>query len=467
MAQSQKSLSWLPFAVAAVCALAFAGWLNLPAPHTEAPRTPQKWNRTGATRKELKGADVTTAGPGKPSAAPGDWPHLRGPKRDNIAVPVRPLARAWPAGGPKVLWRIAVGEGHAGATVHNGRVYLIDYDNDKKLDVIRCLSFDDGQEIWRTAYPVMVKQNHGRSRTVPAVTDRFVVTIGPKHHVYCCDAATGKVVWKKDLMADFGTGDLPWYAGQCPLIDGDRVILAPGGKPLMMAVELASGREIWRVKGADEMGVTHSSIAIMTFGGQKQYVYLAHDGIFGIAADSGAVLWTLPVWKKAQAYVPTPLVIDGERILFSAGYGAGCQMVKLAKEGDKIKAAPLWTLPASVFGADQQTPILYKDHIFGTLPPVENGELGCLDLSGKRLWNAGATTRMGLGPYLITADGLILALSDRNGTLHLGSIDPAGYKELAQHKIVKGSYPWGPMALAGSRLILRDETEMLCVDLGQ
>lgn len=469
MNQSKKKLQWwMPVAVAALCALAYGAWLKMPAPQ-ETVRTPMKWNRTGAVRKEQQGADVTTLGPGKPSALPGDWPGFRGPRRDNIAETAAPLPRTWPAGGPKVLWRVAVGEGHAGAAVHNGRVYLIDYDQVKKEDAIRCLSLDDGREIWRTAYPVKINKIHGITRTVPAVTDKYVVTIGPKHHAYCCDAATGRVIWKKDFTAEFGTDNLQWYAGQCPLIDGERVILAPAGKPLMMAVDLVTGKEVWRTKDHEGMGITHSSIAVMTFDGKKQYLYCTHQGVVSVAADDGKVLWTHPGWKINIAVVATPLVIDKDRIFFSGGYGAGCQMVQLVKAGETVKPQVLWQLKATNFGSDQQTAILYKDHLYGTIPPIESGEMACLDLTGKRLWTS--PMRFALGPFMMTADGLTLALCAKNGpdegSLVLATMDPAGFKELAKAKLLKGPDCWGPMALAGSRLILRDLTEMICVDLGQ
>ena len=105
---------------------------------------------------------------------------------------------------PRELWAIDVGEGYAGAAVLNGRVYLMDYDRDKKQDALRCLSLADGREIWRFAYPVPVKRNHGMSRTVPAVTDKLVVAMGPKCHVVCLDPATGELRWGLDLVRQFG-----------------------------------------------------------------------------------------------------------------------------------------------------------------------------------------------------------------------------------------------------------------------
>ena len=89
-------------------------------------------------------------------------------------------------------WQTELGEGHAGAAVRDGRVFVLDYDRAASADVLRCLSLADGRDIWRFAYPVGVKRNHGMSRTMPAVTDKFVVTVGPKCDVSCLDPATGQ-----------------------------------------------------------------------------------------------------------------------------------------------------------------------------------------------------------------------------------------------------------------------------------
>jgi len=413
-------------------------------------------------------------GLGKPSQAPGDWPQFRGANRDNIAPgaspaaaigPINPMGRigrSWPKEGPKVLWRVAVGEGFAAAAVHQSRVYVVDYDREKEEDAIRCLSLDDGAEIWRYTYSASIKRNHGMSRTIPAVTDRFVVSLGPKCNVRCLDAVSGALVWKKDLVEECETVVPPWYAGQCPLLDGDRVILAPAAKPLMMAVELATGREMWRTKENEGAGMTHTSITPMTFHGRKQFIYSAQTTIFGVDGENGNILWSYPQWKKALAYVPSPLAVGEDRVFLTFGYGAGSVMLRLKEEGGAITAEEVFRLAPQVFGCDQQTPILYENHIYGVRGKEE---MVCLDLDGAVKW-ASKGQKFGLGPYMI-ADGLLLALNDADGTLLMAEASPVQYKELARAKLLKNQEAWGPMAIAGGRLILRDVAEMICVDVGQ
>lgn len=400
-------------------------------------------------------------GAGVPSALGGTWPGFRGPARDGVAHDAAGLLRAWPPEGPKVLWRTPVGEGYAGPAVRQGRVYLIDYDKERGEDAIRCLSLDDGREIWRYTYSVRVRPNHGMSRTVPAVNDEFVVTLGPKCHVTCLRAETGELVWKLDLVKDYGTTVPPWYAGQCPLLDGDVVILAPGGDPLMMAVELATGAIRWRTPNPGGHEMTHSSIvAVDAEGTGRQYVYCSSQAALGVAAADGRLLWTHPGWRVPTANVPTPVPVGADRVFLCGGYGSGSLMLQFIPGATNVQEA--FRLTADVFGSQQHTPVLYDDHLYGVEP---RGELVCLDLSGKRVWASGAQRRFGLGPFLV-ADGLLFIVDDASSVLHLVEASPVGYRELASAKVLHGHEPWAPMALVGGRLILRDVTEMVCIQVG-
>lgn len=415
---------------------------------------------------EQQNTGTPIAGSGEPGPVAGSWPQFRGADRTNVVRDAPSLARSWPSEGPRTLWNLEVGEGHAGAAIHNGRVYLIDYDREKKEDVIRCLSLADGAEIWRYTYSVKVKRNHGMSRTVPAVNDDYVVALGPKCHVHCLDAKTGRLVWKLDLVAQFGTTVPPWYAGQCVLLDGDAAVLAPGGDPLMMAVELATGRVLWETPNPGGWDMTHSSIVPMDYGGTRQYVYCTTFGVVGVSARDGRILWTKPDWRITLATVPSPVVVGPDRVFLSGGYNSGCVMIRLKGDGDAVETEEVFRLKHTVFGADQHTPILYKNHIYGVIP---GGELACLDLEGNRLWTSGGDKRFGLGPYLL-ADGLLLILNDQKGTfpegtLHIVEAGPGGYRELASARVLDGHDAWAPMAMAGGRLILRDLTQLVCLQV--
>ena len=396
---------------------------------------------------------------GVPTALPGAWPRFRGDNFDGISEENVTLARSWDDGEPKVLWGIDVGEGYAGAAILGGRVYVLDYDAVEQADALRCLALSDGKEIWRYSYPVKIKRNHGMSRTVPAATEEYVVAMGPLCHVICLDSTTGDFRWALDLARDFKTTVPDWYAGQCPLIDGDRAILAPGGDALMIAVDCGTGEIVWQTPNPHNWNMTHSSIIPMEFGGRRMYVYCGSGGVVGVSPEDGSILWETTDWKISIATVPSPVVVGEGLIFLSGGYNAGSMMLQLSEDGGRLTAEPLFRLKAGVFGSAQQTPIFFNGHIYGVRP---DGQLVCLDLDGKLVWASGASHRFGLGPYMI-ANGLIYVMDD-SGLLTLANATPDGYEQLAQAQVLDGHDAWGPMAMAGGRLIVREFIRMICLD---
>jgi outer membrane protein assembly factor BamB len=205
--------------------------------------------------------------------------------------------------------------------------------------------------------------------------------------------------------------------------------------------------------------MTHSSIMPMTFKGRRMYVYPASRGVVGVSADDGSILWECPDWKVATN-VPAPLPLGDDRI-FLSGYGAGSMMLQLIEDQGKIIAKAAFKRPPDVFGAEQQTPIFYKDHIYGVIP---GGQLVCLDRDARQLWASGGNYRFGLGPFII-ADGLMILMNDK-GVLTLAEASESAFKPLAQAGIFeRGRDSWGPLALAGGRLLARDFTRMVCLDL--
>ena len=443
-------------------------WLRTSSPSGIEPRIPET-SRDSKRVAVPNGPEIEVAGewipgPGTPGSMHGSWPQFRGPNRDNIAPSEASLSRKWGDSGLPELWRIEVGEGHAGPVIHGGRLYLMDYDREGEKDAIRCLSAEDGEEIWRYAYPVKIKRNHGMSRTVPAVTDEYVVTLGPKCHVHCLQMETGELFWKKDLVREHGTQVPAWYAGQCPLIDGDLVVLAPGADPLMMGIELASGEVVWKTPNPNRWGMTHSSIVVLDHPQGRQYIYCTTQGVVGVSAQDGSLLWSLPDWKITIANIPSPVPVGTDRVFLAGGYRSGCMMVRI--HGPKSAKEPfypeiLFRLDHKEFGSEQHTCILYGDHIYGIIP---TGEMACMSLEGQILWRSGQEAKFGLGPFL-AVDGLILVLQDQKGTLHMVKASEETYEELGMAQVFRGHDAWGPMAMVGQRLFLRDLTELVCLRL--
>jgi outer membrane protein assembly factor BamB len=406
--------------------------------------------------------------PPRPEPLVGSWPGFRGAARDNIAKDNVPLANAWSAAGPPRLWEIALGDGHAGAAVYGGRVYVLDYDEQQRRDCLRCFALDTGTEIWRSSYPIDVKRNHGMSRTVPAVNDRFVITVGPMCQVMCVERATGAFVWGMDLERDYGTTVPLWYTAQCPLLDGDTVVLAPAGKDLLMGVDCATGKILWRTPNPQKWDMSHASIMPMPFAGQSTYVYAAIGGMVCVAAageQAGQVLWESTAWDK-RIVAPCPVQISPTELFMTSGHGAGSAILDIAADGRSVAGVRI--VDKAELACEQQTPVLVQGYLFGVLPKDAGQyreQLVCWDPQRGVVWRSGPERRFGLGPWVL-GDSKIYIMDDR-GTLTMAEATPQAYRELGRARILDGRDAWGPMALAGRRLILRDSTRMVCLDVGQ
>lgn len=415
----------------------------------------------GASRATEAGLPIR--GPGQPAAVPGVWPAFRGPRRDAICDDGTPLARTWATSPPKKLWEINLGQGYASPVIRDGRVYVLDYDEQERADTMRCLSLADGREIWRNSYAVEVTPNHGCSRTVPALVQDCVVSIGPRCHVACWDAETGQNRWLIDMVERFGAEERQWYTGQCPLVDEDRVILAPGGpEALLVALEYRTGQVLWKTPNPRGWKMTHSSIMTTEFAGQKMFVYCGTGGTAGIAAADGRLLWDETSWVENFATSPSPVPLPDGRIFLSSGYDiTGAMMLQIKQVGNKLDVEPRYTLKRKEFNSEQQTPVYYRGHLYGVRKLRE--QMLCLDLDGNERWNSG-NAKFGHGPYLI-ADGMIIALSG-DGLLAIMEATHEGYRPLGQFQVFENGHDaWGPMAMVAGRLIVRDMHRMACVDL--
>jgi len=412
----------------------------------------------------------------------GDWPRFRGVDFDNISKDSTPLAETWDTSGPAIVWRTTLGEGYAGPGVHNGKVYILDYNERKKADVLRCFSLSSGKELWRRWYYVELKRNHGYSRTIPAMTDNYLVTIGPRSHVMCVNPVTGNMLWSIDLEKEYGipgtekgriTPD--FYSGQCPLIDNEVAIIAPGGKALMIGVDCKSGKVIWKTPNPDSLRMSHGSIMPMMIFGKKMYVYNAVGGVCGVSAegdDRGKLMWITTEWSPATT-AASPLFIGNNEIAVFGSYGAGGARLKITFNGSAYSATVKEQHKATNgLSSDQQTPILTGDFIWSVLPenagPLKK-QLVCYSISDllTPVWSSGKENRFGrgLGPYIVSGDKMYLL--DDDGKLYLFRIKNNSVTLLASHQVLKGIEAWGPMAIAGKYLIMRDARNLLCLNIGK
>jgi outer membrane protein assembly factor BamB len=408
---------------------------------------------------------------GSPAGISGNWPRFRGADFDNISKEGIKLLDGWGDNEPNILWSIDVGEGHAGPVIFKGRVYILDYDEKNRADILRCFSLADGKEIWRRGYKLFIKRNHGMSRTVPAAAGEYIVTIGPKCHVMCVTAGSGDYRWGIDLKKEYGAEVPLWYTGQCPLIDGSLTVIAVGGKSLIIGVDCETGEIKWETPNPDNWKMSHSSIMPFTIHGKKVYVYCAIEGIVGVSGEAetaGEVVFASTLWSH-NVIAPSPIFLGDGKLFVTAGYGAGSMILKIKNQGDGFAVESLQKLKSTQgLASEQQTPIFYKGHLFSILPKDAGslrGQFVCSHPENceKIIWASGKTRRFGLGPYIV-ADDKFFILSD-DGVLTVLKASTKEYIEIGQAKILEGIDAWGPMAITGGRLLARDSHRLVCIDL--
>jgi outer membrane protein assembly factor BamB len=298
----------------------------------------------------------------------------------------------------------------------------------------------------------------------------------------CLDPVSGNLYWTMDLEKQFGVpgsskGKITpdFYSGQCPLIDNDIAVLAPGGKALMIGVKCSDGEIIWRTPNPDSLRMSHGSIMPMVIHGRKMYVYNAVGGVVGVAADgpdTGRLLWVTKEWSPATT-AASPLYLGNNEIAVFGSYGAGGGKIRIDYDGSVYKAVLVESHKAMEgIASDQQTPVLIGDYIWTVMPenagPLKK-QLVCYNRSDLRnaVWSSGKDRRFGrgLGPYIVKNDKMFLLDDDAN--LYLFKLDGPVAELISQHSVLHGIEAWGPIAIAGDYLIMRDARNMLCLFIGK
>lgn len=392
-----------------------------------------------------------------------DWPQFRGQRRDGISQATG-LLRGWPAEGPRVVWETAVGQGYSSPSVVAGRVYLNDYDEEQSEWMVRCLALDDGEELWSYKVKKRIRPNHGITRSAPATDGGFVFAIDPKCELHCLDARTGELIWKKFLPVEYDSHIPAWYNGQCPLIDGDRLVISTGGRALMIALEKGSGEPIWETDNSKEFLLSHSSIMPVEIGGVKQYAYTTLKGLVGVDTESGKLLWHFP-WKFNTAVSSTPLPLGDGKFLLTGGYHARTVVCQVKRDGDDWIASEVLSLPPPTRGwnSEVHTPILFRDYIYG-IGKKQRGLWTCLDQEGQEVWTSKGKASFGMGGYVL-AEGMFFVLEGKTGTLRVLDAEADHYEELATIDLLEGPDVWAPPIISQGKLLIRDLGKLICLDI--
>lgn len=399
----------------------------------------------------------------------GTWSRFRGDNFDNRVQNAAPLIKNFTGIENRIRWKAELGEGHAAPAIYKGRAYVFDYMEESKRDALRCFDLQSGKELWRRSYRVHVKRNHGMSRTIPAVTDNYLVTIGPMGHVMCVNPENGDFLWGLNTEKDYNAKIPFWYTGQCPLIDRGTAVIATGGKSILIGVDCASGKVLWETPNPDSLQMSHSSVMPMKLGGKETYVYAAVGGIVGISADAadiGKQLWQTKAFAPSVV-APSPLMLGNNQIFMTAGYGAGSVVMEVNPGNYTVKIISQFK-PTGGLASEQQTPVLDGKRVYGILPKdagALRNQMVCYATNNlnKSVWSSGKDARFGLGPYLL-ADGKFWILND-DGTLIIAKAENNGLKILDKYRVIEGQDAWGPLAYADGYLLLRDAKTLVCLDV--
>ena len=405
-----------------------------------------------------------------------DWPQFLGPDR-NSKSPQKGLLRSWPEGGPVVLWTVDVGIGFGGPVVKNGKVYLIDRD-DEVSDMMRCFNLQTGEELWQFSYNAPGTLPYPGSRSIPIVDDRHVYSVGTNGDLYCIDLNTHQPVWKKNIWTDFGGTALPmWGISQCPLIYGDLLITSSQAPQAgVVAYNKNTGDLVW--KTANLGNIAYVSPKIIKIHGADQVVYITsktnlytnrndpvtNGNVSGIDPRTGQILWQYADWG---CIISVPCAVDAgnNRLLVTGGYDQGTTMIQINKKADgTFETVKLFT--TLEFEDQTKPPLLHNGYFYGMFGTNSKREgLVCMDMNGKILWKTGRNPNFDKGS-MILADGLILA-TDGSKSLYLIEPDPTAFKPISKADFLEGSQNWAPLALADGKLIIRDQNKMLCLKVVQ
>ena len=396
-------------------------------------------------------------------AVAADWPQFLGPDRNAVATDEKCLPRSWPESGPKVLWQVPTGEGFGGACVYADSVLLLDRETGKK-DILRRLRLADGEEVWRFEYDAPGALSYPGSRSTPATDGDLVFSIGPHGHVLAAKFADGSVVWRAHLLDDWDAKRPDWGVAMSPLLLDDKVIVSPwGGKAALVAYNKTDGKVVWRTPNAAGTALAYTSPTLMKLDGRTMIVATGNGSYtIGVDAETGKQLWFYDGYR-CDIQIASPIILSDGRVLLTGGYGAGSAMFTVEARGEDFAVTELWKTKA--FGSALNQPVIYDGHIFLNVGFKESVHgLACATTDGELKWETGQSPSFDMGSILL-ADGLIFAVNGADGDLVIIGPNPNAYTELARARVLAGQKIWAPMALSNGKLLLRDHTKLMCLDL--
>jgi hypothetical protein len=374
-----------------------------------------------------------------------DWPGFRGPQRDGVIRGLR-IKTDWAATPPVELWRRDVGPGWSSFAAGGGLLYT--QEQRGNFEVVACYQAATGKPVWthRDATRFWESNAGPGPRGTPTLSDGRVYTFGATGILDALDAASGAVVWTRNVASDTGAKLPDWGFSSSPLVLDDAVIVAASGR--LAAYDLATGKSRWVVQSG---GGSYSSPQLLTIGGVAQVLLLNSSGVASVAPADGKVLWKHE-WKGFTALQPA-LTADGGVLITtgSSGGGAGTRRLAVLQGPEGWKAEERWTSRGlKPYFNDL---VVHKGYAFG----FDGSILACIDLQdGHRVWKGG---RYGNGQLVLLPDQDLLLVVSEEGELALVAAAPGEFNEIARFRAIEGK-TWNHPALSGDTLLVRNGEQM-------
>ena len=397
---------------------------------------------------------------GTQTASDAYWTDFRGPNRDGH-YSERPILTNWPSSGLRKLWSQPIGGGYASFVVTDGRAFTIEQRNEQ--EVVTAYDVATGRELWAHGYPAAFSESMGGDgpRATPTYHEGRVYSLGAQGEFICLDAATGRLIWRKNVLDEAHAAVLYFGMSTSPLIVNDKVMVL-SGEPLppmrgvtnrtVLAYHKITGERLWSAMDDKQ---AYTSPMLVTLAGQRQLLIVATKRIVGLKPEDGALLWEIRWQVQYDNAIAQPGLVGTNRFVISAGYGGGAMAVEISRTGSGFSARQVWK--------NQNLKNKFNSSVFwnGFVYGLDEGILTCIDANtGRRQWKEG---RYGYGQLLL-ASGHLVVLSGE-GELALVHATPERHEEMARFQAIQGK-TWNHPAIAGGKLLVRNAVEMACFEIG-
>jgi outer membrane protein assembly factor BamB len=383
-----------------------------------------------------------------------DWPQWHGPNRTALSTETG-LLKTWPADGPPVVWSISnLGEGYGSLAIKGDRIYVQGVKDNQSS--VFCLNRADGKTVWVSALGPRLGQDRGPGpRGTPTVENDRLYALAESGDLGCLKISDGSVVWRRNILKDFGGRNPKWLISESPLIDGERLIVTPGGQGAsLVALDKATGKTVWTTKElSDEAG--YSSCVAADIGGVRTIVGFTSRAGVGVRASDGKLMWRYEPVSNRTANIATPIVHDN-KVFYTSAYGTGCALLGLKAQGGEVKAEEIY------FNREMMNHhggvVLLNGYLYG----FNNAILSCVEFAtGKTVWR---DRSVGKGT-LTCADGQLYLLSENN-VVGMAEASPAGYSEKGRFKIADQGWPsWAHPVVCGGKFYIRNQGTLACYDV--